>query len=345
MIIDCHGHYTTVPKALRDFRQQQIDRAAEPSAASLPPPRIGDDEIRQSLEGAQLKSQRERGVDLTIFSPIAGLMGHHIGTRAVSEHWSRVSNDVIHRVCTLYPEKFVGVCQLPQSPGVRPDNCIPELERCVRELGFIGCNLNPDPSGGYWTDPPLTDKWWYPLYEKIVSLDVPAMVHVSSSCNPNFHHTGAHYINGDTTAFMQFLTSDLFRDFPTLKFVIPHGGGAVPFHWGRYEGLAQDMKRPPLGELLLKNVFFDTCVYHQPGIELLLKVVPADNILFASEIYGAVKGVNPRTGFNYDDTKRYIDSIDWLSDGDREKIFHGNVRRVYGRFSASRAARREGAAA
>ena len=77
----------------------------------------------------------------------------------------------------------------------------------MRELGFVGCNLNPDPSGGYWRDPPLTDSWWYPLYEKMVELDVPAMVHVSSSCNPYFHATGAHYINADTTAFMQFLTS------------------------------------------------------------------------------------------------------------------------------------------
>ena len=238
---------------------------------------------------------RDRGVDFTIFSPIAGQMGHHIGNRATSETWSAICNELIHRVCTLYPDKFVGVCQLPQSPGVAPANCIPELERCVKEYGFIGCNLNPDPSGGYWTDPPLTDKWWYPLYEKMVELDVPAMVHVSGSCNPNFHHTGAHYINGDTTAFMQFLTSDLFKDFPTLKFIIPHGGGAVPYHWGRYQGLAQDMKRPPLKELLLKNVYFDTCVYHRPGIELLLKVIPADNILFAQEIFGAVKGVNPET--------------------------------------------------
>jgi len=168
----------------------------------------------------------------------------------------------------------------------------------------------------------------------MVELDVPAMVHVSASCNPNFHHTGAHYINGDTTAFMQFLTSDLFKDFPTLKFIIPHGGGAVPFHWGRYQGLAQDMKRPPLKELLLNNVYFDTCVYHRPGIELLLKVIPADNILFAQEIFGAVRGVNPETGFNYDDTKRYIDSIEWLEAGDREKIFHTNVRRVYKRYGA-----------
>jgi len=57
------------------------------------------------------------------------------------------------------------------------------------------------------------------------------------------------------------------------------------------------MKRPPLKELLMNNVFFDTCVYHQPGIDLLLKVIPADNILFASEMVGAVKGVDPETGF------------------------------------------------
>jgi 4-oxalmesaconate hydratase len=159
------------------------------------------------------------------------------------------------------------------------------------------------------------------------------MVHVSSSCNPNFHYTGAHYINGDTTAFMQFVLSDIFKDFPALRFVIPHGGGAVPYHWGRYRGLAQDLKRPPMTELL-KNVWFDTCVYHRPGMELLLKVIPAENILFASEIVGAVKGIDPETGFHYDDTKRYIDAIEWVEAPNRERIFSGNARKVYPRLDA-----------
>jgi 4-oxalmesaconate hydratase len=334
MIIDCHGHYTTAPKALDEYRQRQIeglkDAAHVPSKGTLA---ISDDQIRESLESAQLKLQRERGTDLTIFSPKAIGMGHHIGNEATSRYWSETCNELIHRVCTLYPENFVGVCQLPQSPGVRPDRCAAELDRCVREFGFIGCNLNPDPSGGYWQDPPMTDRWWYPLYEKMAELDVPAMIHVSGSCNPNFHATGAHYINGDTTVFMQLITSNLFKDFPTLKFIIPHGGGAVPYHWGRYRGIAQDLGRPPLQELLLDNVFFDTCVYHQPGIELLLKVIPADNILFASEMVGAVRGIDPETGFHYDHTKRYIDAIDWLSAADREKIFHTNVQKVYPRFA------------
>ena len=328
MIIDCHGHYTTAPEGLWAWRRLQLSSSNKHFSS----PNISDQEICDSLEGAQLRIQRERGTDVTFFSPRAGSMEHHVGDAEVSAAWSRECNDLIHRVCSLYPRNFVGVCQLPQSPGVPPANCIPELERCVKDLGFVGCNLNPDPSGGWWKEPPFTDKWWYPLYEKLVELEVPAMVHVSSSCNPAFHFTGAHYINADTTAFMQFLTSDLFKDFPTLKFVIPHGGGAVPYHWGRYRGLAQDLKRPLLGELLLKNVFFDTCVYHQPGIELLLKVIPAENILFASEVVGAVRGIDPETGHYFDDTRRYIDAVDWVSAADKRKIFEDNVRKVYRRF-------------
>ncbi len=328
MIIDCHGHYTTAPAGLWEWRKRQISSLKN----SFAKPIISDQEIRDSLEGAQLKIQNERGTNLTFFSPRAGSMEHHVGDEAVSIAWSRQCNDLIHRVCSLYPANFVPVCQLPQSTGVPPANCIPELERCVKELGFIGCNLNPDPSGGWWKEPPLTDRWWYPLYEKLVELDVPAMVHVSSSCNPAFHFTGAHYINADTTAFMQLIQGDLFKDFPTLRFVIPHGGGAVPYHWGRYRGLAQDMKKPLLKDHLLNNVYFDTCVYHKPGIELLLKVIPADNILFAAEVVGAVRGIDPETGQYYDDTKRYIDAIDWVSDADKKKIFEGNVRKVYPRF-------------
>ena len=334
MVIDCHGHYTTAPQQLEAWRKAQVDAlkdpAQSPAKSSL---KMSDDEIRESLEKAQLKFQRDRGTDVTIFSPRASAMAHHIGNASTSQMWSEICNELIHRVCSLYPENFIGVCQLPQSPGTPLDNSIRELERCVHEFGFVGCNLNPDPSGGHWTSPPLTDKYWYPIYEKMCELDVPAMVHVSSSCNANFHATGAHYINADTTAFMQFIQSDLFKDFPTLKFIIPHGGGAVPFHWGRYRGIAQDLGRPLFSELVLKNVYFDTCVYHLPGIELLLKVVPIDNILFASEMVGAVKGIDPQTGNYYDDTKKYLDAIPSLSSDDRYKLFEGNAYKVYPRLA------------
>ena len=333
LIIDCHGHYTTAPEAHQAFRDQQLGWLEDPTQPAPMPAQISDDAIRESIETNQLRLQRQRGADLTIFSPRASAMGHHIGTEAVSLSWTRACNDLIGRVVELYPDNFVGVCQLPQSPGAPIAHSIAELERCANELGFVGCNLNPDPSGGYWRSPPLTDRHWYPLYEKMVDLDVPAMVHVSSSCNPTFHATGAHYLNADTTAFMQFIEGNLFRDFPTLRFIIPHGGGAVPYHWGRYRGLADMLKRPPLREHVMKNVYFDTCVYHQPGIDLLARVIDLDNIVFGSEMLGAVRGIDPDSGHHFDDTKRYIDALP-LSAHDKRRIFELNARRIYPRLDA-----------
>src|SRR6186997_927955 len=332
MVIDCHGHYTTAPKELQVFRDAQIAGLKD---ASIPAPglvTVTDDQLREAVQ-PQLKFQNDRGTDVTIFSPRASAMAHHIGDLRISTDWTEHCNDLIYRVCELFPKNFVGVCQLPQTPGVTPDSCVAELKRCVDQLGFVGCNLNPDPSGGMWNSPPLTDRHWYPFYEAMVELDVPAMVHVSASCNPNFHATGAHYINADTTAFMQFIQGDLFRDFPTLRFVIPHGGGAVPYHWGRYRGLADMLKRPLLDGHVMRNVFFDTCVYHQPGIDLLVDVIDIDNILFGSEMLGAVRGIDPQTGHYFDDTRRYIDSLSVPADVKR-RIFELNARRVFPRLDA-----------
>jgi 4-oxalmesaconate hydratase len=337
MIIDCHGHYTTAPGPHTAWREGQL---AAFGAGEEPPayPRISDDEIRESVEGSQLRLMAERGIDLTVFSPRASAMGHHIGDEAVSTRWAEVNNDLIARVVELFPEHFIGVCQLPQSAGVPIDRSVAELRRCVEELGFVGCNLNPDPSGGHWTSPPLTDRSWYPFYEAMVELDVPAMVHVSAVTNQNFHATGSHYLNADTTAFMQFVQADLFRDLPDLRFVIPHGGGAVPYHWGRFRGLADMLGRPAVEESVMGNVSFDTCVYHQPGIDLLFDVIDVDNILFGSEMVGAVRGIDPRTGHHFDDTRRYVEALD-LTPEDREKVFEGNVRRVYPRLNAALEAR------
>jgi 4-oxalmesaconate hydratase len=331
MIIDCHGHYTTVPDAMNDYRNAQLADLANLSRGSVSED-ITDAQLRDSLEGAQLKLQRERGTDLTVFSPRASAMAHHLGSEQANVYWAEHWNNLIYRICQLYPDNFVPVGMLPQFPGVEPKNCLAEIDRIVNQLGFIGINLNPDPTGGYWSDPPLFDRWWYPVYEKMVELDIPAMVHVSQTRNPAFHFTGTHYINADTTAFMQLLTSDVLKDFPTLKLIIPHGGGAVPYHWGRYRGLAQDNNWTPATDLIKDNIYFDTCVYHQPGIDLLLKVIPPENILFGSEMVGAVRGVDPTTGFNYDDTKRYVDNVDWLSAGEKTAIYEGNVRMVFTRL-------------
>jgi len=337
LIIDCHGHYTTAPAPHNEWREAQ-KAAFKANEAAPPYPAISDDEIRETLEANQIRLIRERGADMTIFSPRASAMAPHVGDEAVAKAWARANNDLIARCVALYPETLAGVCMLPQNPKADLTGSIEELERCVGELGFIGCNLNPDPGGGHFTAPPLTDKFWYPFYEKMVELDVPAMIHVSGSCNPGLHATGAYYIAADTIAFMQLIEGNLFADFPTLRFIIPHGGGAVPYHWGRYRGLADMLRQPSLDGHLMNNVFFDTCVYHQPGIDLLAEVIDSKNILFGSEMVGAVRGIDPQTGHYFDDTKRYVDALP-IDDGQRHAIFEGNARRVFPRLDAKLRAR------
>ncbi len=340
LIIDCHGHYTTAPPALEKWRNAQVaalkDGTPAPLASSL---KISDDEIVETIETNQLKLMRERGLDLTIFSPRASFMAHHIGGLQTSSTWAAICNELCYRVSQLFPDSFVPAAMLPQSPGVDPKTCIPELVKCVEQYGNVGLNLNPDPSGGHWTSLPLTHPQWYPIYEKMVEYDVPAMIHVSTSCNACFHTTGAHYLNADTTAFMQLLEGDLFKDFPTLKLLIPHGGGAAPYHWGRFRGLADMMKKPTLDEHLLGNIYFDTCVYHQPGIDLLTTVIPTKNILFASEMIGAVRGIDPQTGHYFDDTKRYIEVSNILTPEEKYQVYEGNARRVFSRLDKSLKAR------
>ena len=159
IIIDCHGHYTTAPKALETWRNQQIagikDPRSMPKVADL---KISDDELRETILQNQLKLMNERGSDLTIFSPRASFMAHHIGDFQVSSTWAAICNELCYRVSQLFPDHFAPVAMLPQSPGVDVATCIPELVKCVEQYGNVGINLNPDPSGGHWTSPPLSDR-------------------------------------------------------------------------------------------------------------------------------------------------------------------------------------------
>jgi 4-oxalmesaconate hydratase len=326
MIIDAHAHLVA-PDGLYAYRANLIADGGYHHGK----PQISDEALAKAAAG-NVAIMDSVGTDVQLLSPRPFHLGTSMQPSRLVAPWVRANNDTIARTVALHPGRFAGVGALPLVPGQPVSAGFAELDRIV-DMRFVGVLLNPDLDEGRGTTPHLGDRYWYPLYEKLVELDVPAMIHVSAACNPAFHTTGSHYLNGDTAAFMQCLTSDLFKNFPTLKFIIPHGGGAVPYHWGRFRGIAQDMKLPPLTEHLLKNVFFDTCVYHLPGQELLAKVIPLDNILFASEMIGAVRGIDPETGHHYDDTKRYVEQL-FLSAGDKAKLYDGNARRVYGRLSA-----------
>ena len=213
----------------------------------------------------------ERGIDLTVFSPRASAMGHHIGDQAVSTRWTRGQQRPDRPGRRPVPGELHR--RLPASAVARrPDRPLraPSCVAASRSWGSSAATSTPTRAAATGPPPPLTDRSWYPFYEAMVELDVPAMVHVSAVTNPNFHATGSHYLNADTTAFMQLLQADLFTDFPDLRLVIPHGGGAVPYHWGRFRGLADMLGRPPLdesrdGQRLLRHLRLPPAG-HQPAL-------------------------------------------------------------------------------
>ena len=261
-------------------------------------------------------------------------MAHHIGDATTSLHWTEHCNDLIHRVCALYPENFVGVCQLPQSPGVPPANCIAELERCVNELGLH--RLQPESgSVGRPLDGAAADR---PVLVSVLREDGASSTcrRWCTSARPATRTSTRPARTTSTPTRRRSCSSsrrDLFKDFPTLRFIIPHGGGAVPYHWGRYRGLAQDMKRPPLADLIRNNVFFDTCVYHQPGIDLLLEDRAGGQ--HPVRVGDGRRRARHRSGDRavlrrHEALRRRAPHLDAA---DRQKIFEGNARKVYPRIN------------
>ena len=328
MIIDAHAHYTTAPAQLGAYRARQIIDQARPTPPRL---QVSDEELERSMRG-QFQRMADQGISRLMFSPQASAMGHHFGSELISRYWTEACNSLIARVAKLWPDKISPVCQLPQSPGVSPKSWVEELDRCVKELGFVACNINPDLAGGKEPlTPSLADEWWYPLWEKMVELDIPGTIHASASLNPAMHLTSAYYIGQHHSGAVELLRSRVFKDFPKLKIVIPHGGGAIPYQWNRHRGMHVKEGLEPFEEAA-RRVYWDMAIYDKEGMEMLIRRVGVDNVLFATEMFGAVNAIDPKTGRNFEDVVPIFQSIEWLSEEDRRKITELNARKLYARM-------------
>lgn len=328
MRIDIHGHYTTAPPELDAYLGKQLSFRNKPGRRAL---KLSDDRIRESLE-PNLAAMDARGIDLVLFSPRASGMNHDLGPSALSHYWAEVNNDLIARVCALYPARFAPVCQLPQSPGTSPTAWLGELTRCVEELGFVGCNVNPDISGGLPPfTPSLADEYWYPLWERLVELDVPCMIHASTTNNPAFHINGAHYIAWDYTAVVELSASRVWQEFPTLKVIIPHGGGGIPFQWNRHRALHVLQNEPPFEEAV-GHLYFDTSVYDPDSLEMLIRKVGKHRILFGSEMFGTAVSRDPVTNRAFDDIVPMLEKVPGTGPESLNAIFFENAVEVFPRL-------------
>lgn len=324
MIIDSHAHLIMPQESYRYF-SELVGGRGNPSTS----PKIPDESIRTCGENL-LKIMDSVGTDIQLLSPRPYLQLHSITPAIVPELWNRHTNDLIYRIVQMFPDRFRGVAGLPQHlhecPSVR---VIAELERCVKELGFVGCLLNPDPTEGTQLPPPgLGDPFWYPLYEKLVELDVPALIHSAGNCQSRESYT-LKFINEESTAIISLLQSRVFERFPSLKIVVPHGGGAIPYQMGRFRAWSVRKGETQSFDEKLRKLYFDTCNYSQDALDFLFRVVGTENVLFGTEKPGTGSARDPQTGRDFDHLKPLIEGIEWLSAADRKRIFEDNCSRLY----------------
>jgi 4-oxalmesaconate hydratase len=332
MVIDVHGHLTA-PDSLYAYKANILSHRGSHGRGKV---EISDDEMIAFLNAptfgtgkSHLGLLKEVGTDLQLLSPRPYQMMHAERPTKVSQWFIEECNNLVAQQCRLFPNVFRGVCGLPQAPGVSPKNCVAELERCVREFGFVGCLINPDPSeASNYDTPGMGDEFWYPLYEKLVELDVPGYIH-GAGCRSIRHSYSTHFINEETISVISLVGSRVFQDFPKLKIVCSHGGGAVPYHAGRF--LAPTLRRGVQSNFMdnLRKLYYDTVLYTPLACELLIKTVGADRCVFGTERPGVGTAKDPKTGKWMDDVKVYIDGFDWLSAPDKKLIFEDNPQKLF----------------
>jgi 4-oxalmesaconate hydratase len=333
VIIDSHAHLVA-PASLYAHRSQLIvsgGQYGDPYRAAVS---AGDLEKSAAQNVAIMDGV---GTDVQLLSPRPFLMLHGQTRWEEIVSWTLDNNDIIARTVKLYPKRFRGVAGLPQALGKPIESVFTEMQRAVEELGFVGVLLNPDPSEGRGTSPPLGDPYWYPLYERLCELDLPAHVH---SCQCGGRETyDEHFISEESLAITSLVRADIFKRYPSLKLMISHGGGAIPFQVGRWRSNRQMAieagRLPPDTESFdatLRRFWFDTVVHNKKSLELLFDVASPQRCLFGTERPGSGGGKDPTTGRPYDDLKPVIESIEGLSSEERTGIFEHNARRLFKRL-------------
>ncbi|WP_283137147.1 amidohydrolase family protein [Rhizohabitans arisaemae] len=337
MIIDIHAH-VSAPIELAAYKASLLSHRGAHGRGKVA---VGDDRIREAFEEdsrffggiSHLRHLDDAGIDVQVLSPRPFQAMHSEEPAKLVQWYTEETNDLIKRACDLYPQRFRGMAGLPQSPSFSPEQWTGELRRCVTELGFVGAMLNPDPmEGTYPPKPPLGDRYWYPVYEVLCELDVPALIH-SAGCKPPARESySLHFIVEETINTISLVNSPVFQDFPDLKLIVSHGGGAVPYQAGRF--MPGALRRPELGTFIerLRKLHFDTCLYTQDALELLIRTVGVDRCLYGSEKPGTGSARNPENGRWFDDIHLLIEDIGWLSKEDRADIFAGNATALFGSF-------------
>jgi predicted TIM-barrel fold metal-dependent hydrolase len=330
MILDIHAHLCAAPEL---YQWKSVLMSAR-GAHGFAPKRFPDEWVRDHPDTKRnLRIMDAVGTDVQFLSPRPFQLMHAEKPVKIIEAWAIANHNYIAQQVAAFPARFQGVCAFPQAAGEPISWGFGELERCVEQLGFIGTLIDTDPGEGDNSTPTLSDEYWYPLWEKMVELDIPGLIH-SSGCKQGRETYSQHFISEESLAVLSLINSNVLNDFPKLKIIVAHGGGSIPYQIGRWQadyvmksgGTVEEFNRR------LKLLYFDTCLHARKSLEMLIGIAGSTNVLFGTENPGSGSAANPETGKSSDDIKPVLDSIEFLSAGDRRNIFEMNARRLFPRL-------------
>jgi predicted TIM-barrel fold metal-dependent hydrolase len=323
LIVDIHAHLVA-PQSLYGWRANLLATRGYYHDS----PDLSDDVLREHA-ASNVAIIDNVGTDFQILSPRPFQQMHSAEPSKIVHSWIAANNDAIAKTVEFFPDRFAGMAGLPICAGRPVEEAFDELDRAVNDLGFVGVLLNPDPYEGKPNDVTLGDRYWYPLWEKLIEYELPALIH-PAGCYSGRESYSEHFVTEESIAVLSALRSPLFQDFPDLRLIVSHGGGSVPYQIGRWQaarlyptiGGSPDNER---FEVALRKFSFDTLLHHPLSLELLIKTVGPDRCMFGTENPGSGSTTNPDTGRAYDDIKPVIEGMDFLSDTEKTAIFEGNA--------------------
>jgi predicted TIM-barrel fold metal-dependent hydrolase len=315
-VLDVHGHLSTPPEF---FAHAALLLAANSPVRELTIP----DERMAGPQENHLKVLDERSVDVQLIGPRP--FAQFLWARPhVQAAWARATNNAIAQAVRMHPDRFLGMAHLPQHSEIETSNCVPELERAVKELGFVGAYIDPDP-GGQQQTPGVHEPYWYPLYEAAQRLNVALMVHPTGTMDRRVevlpHNYQVASVVEEYIATQLFMRTDIFDKFPELRVIICHCGGSLD-RWIKTD--------PHMGQRdTSKNLFFDTCAHDEGFLSAAFGQRGVDQMLFGTEAPGSGGAKRPETGRPADDLVPVIAGLPGLTEEDKLKVFNGNAKKVF----------------
>jgi predicted TIM-barrel fold metal-dependent hydrolase len=320
-VLDIHSHVYAPTHGMQVLSMMMATNTpitTNPLTQSLPEMGLTEEAWIKRV-GEHVAMLDDRQIDAQLIGPRPFLMMGHMQPHLLP-HWTRFVNNMIAKQVTLAPDRFVGAAQLPQNPDADDlSHCVPELDRCVHELGFKAVYLSPDPTGDR-RSPGMDDAYWDPVYERCQRLNIPIIVHGTNCTDRRIKTIPHNYQIG--FVWEQYLATqllshgDVFLRFPELRVVVCHCGGALD----RFIKTDYHMAQKDLS----KNLYFDTNALDLDFLEAAIKQRTPARLCFGTEVPGSGRSIRPETGRPGDDLVPIIGGFDFLSEQDKKTIFHHN---------------------